>query len=81
MTTMRAFRSAARRWRASGNVATQSAEAPAVERRTRDVHRAVPVPLGLDDRPQLGAAGSAQQRFGVSPDRPEVEGEARALHY
>ena len=54
---------------------------PSVERSTRDVDRAVTVPLRLDDRPQLGTAGSAQQRFGVSPDRPEIDGETRALHY
>jgi hypothetical protein len=46
----------------------------------RDVDRAVPVALGLHDRPQLGTARRTQQRLGVPADRAQVEGEARPLH-
>ena len=52
----------------------------AVERGFRDVDRAMPVPLRLHDGPQLRALRGTQQRGGVPPNRPEVEGEARPLH-
>ena len=80
MTRMRALRSAARRCERLGQRRDAERGRTAVERGFRDVDRAVPVALGLDDRPQLGALGRAQQRRGVPPDRPEVEGEARPLH-
>ncbi len=51
-----------------------------VERRLRDVDRAVAVALGLDDGPQLGSPRRAEQRLGVPPDRAEIEGEAGPLH-
>ena len=51
-----------------------------VERGFRDVDRAMPVPLRLHDRPELGALRGTQQRGGVPANRPEVESEARPLH-
>ena len=51
-----------------------------VERGLRDVDRAVAVPLRLHDGPELGSFRRTQERRGVPPNRPEVEGEARPLH-
>ena len=45
-----------------------------LERGLRDVDRAVSVALRLDDGPQLGPAGGAQQRLGVPPDRARGRG-------
>ena len=51
-----------------------------IERGLRDVDGAVPIPLGLDDGPELGSFRRTQERRGVPANRPEVEGEARPLH-
>ena len=50
------------------------------QRRPRDVHRAVPVAVRLDDGPQLRRPGRAPERLRVPADRSQVEGEERALH-
>ena len=50
------------------------------ERSLRDVDGAVSVALGLDDGPQLGSARGLREGRGIAADRPEVEGEAGALH-
>ena len=53
---------------------------PDIERRTGDVRGAVPVAVRLDDRPQLGLAERAAQRRDVPPQRPQVDGQLRAVH-
>ena len=51
-----------------------------VERRTRDVHRPVPVAVGLDDGPQLGTLERAQQCPGVRAHRRGIQRKPRAVH-
>ncbi len=50
------------------------------ERSVRDVGRAVAVPVRLDDRPQLRAAGGTQKRLRIASNGSEIEREARTLH-
>ena len=51
-----------------------------VEHRAGDIDRAVPVGVGLHDRPELRAVEHAQQRPRVAPDRAEVDGQLRPVH-
>src|SRR6476661_3325752 len=50
------------------------------ERGAGDVDRTVPVTVGLDDRPEPGAAECAQQSAHVAPQRTEVDRDLRAVH-
>src|SRR4249919_3860571 len=50
------------------------------ERRGPDVDRAVPVTVRLDDRPELGALESAEERPDVPPDRTQVDDQVGAGH-
>ena len=50
------------------------------ERRAGYVDRAVPVCVGLDDRPELRALERTQQRPDVSPERAEVDSQLGAVH-
>ena len=50
------------------------------ERGAADVDRAVPVAVRLDDRPELGALESAEQRPDVPPDRTQVDDQIGARH-
>ena len=50
------------------------------ERRAGDVDGAVPVAVGLDDGPELGAPERAPQPADVPPDRAEVDRDLGAVH-
>ena len=63
--------------RPSATVATHRAVAPASSA-AGHVGRAVPVSVGLDDGPELGAAERAPQRRDVPPHGPEVDRDLRA---
>ena len=80
MTRMRAFRSAARRWSASGSVATQSAVAPPSSAALETSTAPCPYPSALTTAHSSAPSAARSERRGVSPDRPQVEGEARPLH-
>ena len=62
------------RWSASGSDRDAERDRTRVERRLRDVDRTVPVPLGLDDRPQLGALGRPQQASRRCAESPRGRG-------
>ena len=52
----------------------------AFERGAPGVHGAVPVAVGLDDRPELGRIEELSEHLRVVPDRSEVDGDVRAGH-
>ena len=45
-----------------------------------DVDGSVPVGVGLDDRPQLGAPERLAERTDVAPNGAEVDGDLRSMH-
>ena len=80
MTRMRAFRSAARSWSASGSVATQRALAPASRAAFETSTAPCPYPSALTTAHSSAPSAARNERRGVPPYRAEVEGEARPLH-
>ena len=58
----------------SGKTADSGTNGPAAERRTGYLHRAVPVPVGLDDGHQAGAPGQVgEDALGVGAHRAQVD--------
>ena len=79
-TRMRAVGNSWRSASASATVATQSAGRARAERRARDVDGAVPVPVRLDDRPQLGALERVEQGRALRRSAPRSIGDLGAVH-
>ena len=77
ITTMRALRSAARRWSASGKRRHAERGRARFERRLRDVDGAMAVSLRLHDRPKLG---TRRRRAAASPRSCRIAPRSRVKH-